>query len=150
MPIPNKNFNGKVLLTYVYCSEPGKYTQKDLDEVDFLDYYNKNDIIESDKIEVLNKLKGEYEEVKFLKCKIESNLLIIDDILFSYIDKDDIFMCLDFEKHNEFVRIHALYDTCELCGSIEEFIIPYCYCEKWICNNCIFDKIDYHNNHNFI
>ena len=58
--------------------------------------------------------------------------------------KDDVFMCLDLDKHDEFVRIHALYDTCELCGSSEEFIIPYCHSEKWICNNCIIDDIEYH------
>jgi len=32
MPIPKQDFNGKVLLSYEYCSEPGHYTQKDLDD----------------------------------------------------------------------------------------------------------------------
>jgi len=36
MPIPKKDFNGKVLLSFGYCTEPGQYIQKDLDEVDFL------------------------------------------------------------------------------------------------------------------
>lgn len=161
MPIPNKNFNGKALLSYGYCSEPGKYIQKDLDEVNIFDYYDKYDIIEGENIEVLNKLKGEYEEVEFVKCKIESNLLSIDDILYTYIEKDDIFLSINVDKkdeyflgifkgnefHSQFVRIHALYDTCELCGSSEEFIIPYNHSEKWICNNCIYDTIDYHNNY---
>jgi len=162
MPVPNKNFNGKVLLSYGYCSEPGKYTQKDLDEVNIFDYYDKNDIIEGENIEVLNKLKGEYEKVEFVSCKIESNILSIDDILYTYMEKDDIFMSINVDKKDEFysqandlsnsygiefVRIHALYDTCELCGSSEEFIIPYNHSEKWICNNCIYDTIDYHNNY---
>ena len=57
MPIPKKDFNGKVLLSFGYCTESGQYTQKDLDKVDFFDYYDKNDIIEDgDKIEVLNNL----------------------------------------------------------------------------------------------
>lgn len=72
MPIPKKDFNGKVLLSFGYCTEPGQYTQKDLDEVDFFDYYDKNDIIEDgDKIEVFNNLKGKYEEVELIECKIE-------------------------------------------------------------------------------
>ena len=61
MPIPNKNFNGKVLLSYGYCSEPGKYTPKDLDDVDFiaLTKYIKGSLWTGD-LELYNglKLKG--------------------------------------------------------------------------------------------
>lgn len=58
MPIPKKDFNGKVLLSFGYYSEPGHYIQKDLDEVDLFDYYDINEIIKNDdKIEVFNSFK---------------------------------------------------------------------------------------------
>ena len=147
MPIPNKDFNGKVLLSFGYCSEPGQYTQKDLDEVDFFDYYDCNDIIENDdKIEALNKLKGIYEEVELIECEIEGNQLNIDNNLYTYIKENDVFMSLNYDTHNEFVKIHAIYDICAYCKSKNEFVIPYCFNEKWICNSCISNEIKCHNN----
>jgi len=145
MPIPKKDFNGKVLLSFGYCTEQGQYTQKDLDEIDFFDYYDTNDIIEDgDKIEVFNNLKGKYEEVELIECKIESNQLNIDNELYTYIEEDDVFMSLNYDTHNVFVKIHAIYDTCASCESKDECVIPYCFNEKWICNSCILDGIEYY------
>lgn len=143
MPIPKRDFNGKVLLSYGYCSEPGHYTQKDLDEVDLFNYFDKNDIIEKgDKIEVYNSLTGKYEEVEIVECEIISKQLYINDDLYRYIEKDDVFMCLNYNNYNEFVKIHAINDTCDSCENKDEYVIPYSFGEKWICNSCILDKIE--------
>ena len=148
MPIPKNNFNGKVLLSYGYCSEPGHYTQKDLDEVDIFDYCKNNDIINDNdnNIEVLHSLKRTYEEVELIECKIESNQLNIDNKLYTYIEEDDVFMSLNYDTINEFVKIHAIYDTCTSCKNKDEILIPYCFDAKWICNSCIIDEIECHNN----
>ncbi len=164
MPIPKKDFSGKVLLSYGYCSKAGQYTQKDLDEVDLFDYYDKNEIIKNDdKIEIFNSFRGTYEEVELIECKIKSNQLNIDGKLYTYIEEDDVFMSLDLDTHNEFVRIHAIYDTCESCEDKDdktislrdgvllsapsgdgakkaECIIPYCFNEKWMCYSCIYER----------
>jgi hypothetical protein len=150
MPKPNKNFNGKALLSYNCCFGDGKYTQKDLDEVDFFDYCDYNDIIKNGgKVEAFHKLKGTYEEVKLVECEISSSQLNIDDNLYTYIEKDDVFMSLNYNTINEFVKIHAIYDTCASCGEKNTFVIPYCFNEKWICNNCINGDIEYHNNEGY-
>jgi hypothetical protein len=145
MPKPSKNFNGKVLLSYGYCSNNNNITQNDLDEVDIFDYCKNNDIINNDNnIEVLHSLKGTYEEVDIVECVINDNILNINGELYKYIKKDDIFMNINLDKCNEFVRIHAIYDTCFSCKNTDEIVIPYCYGENWICNNCILDNIEYH------
>lgn len=146
MPKPNKYFNGKVLLSYNYCSNNGQYTQKDLDKVDIFDYCKNNDIINDNdnNIEVLHSLKGTYEKVDIVECKIESNQLNINNELYTYIEEDDVFMSLNYDNINEFVKIHAIYDTCASCKNKDEIVIPYCYGENWICNNCILDNIEYH------
>ena len=102
-----------------------------MDKIDFFDYYNcNNNIIENgDKIEILNKFKGAYE-VELIECKIKSKQLNIDNELYTYIEKDDVFMSLNYDTYNEFVKIHAIYDTCASCESKNECVIPYCFNEK--------------------
>lgn len=143
MPQPNIVENKKVLLSYNYCSNNGQYTQNDLDEVDIFDYCKNNDIINIDNnnIEVLHSLKGTYEKVDIVNGNIYGNILTINGEIYKYIEKDDIFMNLNINKCDEFVRIHAIYDTCFSCKNTDEIVIPYCYGENWICNNCILDRL---------
>jgi len=145
MPKPIKNFTGKILLSFGYCSNNRQYTQKDLDEVDIFDYCKNNDIINDNNIEILHSLKGTYEKVDTVECIINDNILNINGELYTYIKDDDIFMNTNSNKYNEFVRIHAIYDTCYSCKNTNEIVIPYCFNENWICNNCILDKIEYLN-----
>lgn len=130
MPIPNTKYKGKILVIYGSCTYAGKYTQKDLDELDILDYYDYNNF-------------NDLEDVEKVDCELNDNILNINGDLYTYIKKDDIFMSLNLDTYNTLVKILAIYNKCQWCND-EDYLISYCYSEKWICNSCILDNIEYH------
>lgn len=130
MPIPNINYQGKILVIYGTCSKPGEFTQKDLDSMDIIDYFNYNEF-------------DDLEDTEKVDCELDGDILNIDGDLFTYIKKDDIFMSLNLDTYDELVKILAIYNRCHRCNE-EDYLIPYCYSEKWICNSCILDYIENH------
>ena len=79
------------------------YITQLIESVDIFDYCNYNDI---DKL-----LDNKYIEV--VKGEIESSQLQIDEYLYTYVKELDIFMCLNLEKYEEFVKVQAIYDKCK-------------------------------------
>ena len=127
MPIPQNDFIGKIIVTYGFTPN-GAINKKELESVDIFDYCNYNDI---DKL-----LENKYIEV--VEGKINSSQLQIDEYLYTYVKELDIFMCLNLEKYEEFVKVQAIYDKCKKCSNID-YLIPYNFTEDWICNSCILD-----------
>lgn len=130
MPIPNTKYKGQILVIYGACSSLGKYTQKDLDDIDILDYYNYNQF-------------DDLEDCEKVDCELDGNILNLNGYLYTYIKDDDIFMSLNLDTYNTLVKILAIYNKCQCCNN-EDYLIPYCYSKKWICNSCILDNIEYH------
>jgi len=129
MPIPNTKYKGEILVIYGTFSDAGKYTQKDLDNLDILDYCNYNDF-------------DDFEEIEKVNCELDGNSLNINGNLYTYIKDDDIFMSLNLDTCDTIVKILAIYNKCYCCNN-EDYLIPYCFSEKWICNSCILDDIEY-------
>lgn len=139
MPIPQNDFIGKIIVTYGFTPN-GAISKKELESVDIFDYCNYNDI---DKL-----LENKYIEV--VEGEIKSSQLQIDEYLYTYVkvvasdqlvpveSELDIFMCLNLEKYEEFVKVQAIYDKCKKCLNID-YLIPYNFKEDWICNSCILD-----------
>ena len=127
MPIPQDDFFGKMIITYGFTPN-GAINKKELESVDIFDYCNYNDI---DKL-----LDNKYIEV--VEGEINSSQLQIDEYLYTYVKELDIFMCLNLEKYEEFVKVQAIYDKCKKCSNFD-YLIPYNLTEDWICNSCILD-----------
>ena len=125
MPIPQDDFFGKIIITYGFTPN-GTINKKELESVDIFDYCNYNDI---DKL-----LENKYIEV--VEGEIESSQLLIDEYLYTYVKELDIFMCLNLENYEEFVKVQGIYDKCKKCLNID-YLIPYNCKEDWICNSCI-------------
>lgn len=99
MPIPNINYQGKILVIYGTCSDTGKYTQKDLDKLDILDYCDYNNF-------------DDLEDIEKVDCELNDTILNIDGDLYTYIEKDDIFMSLNLDTYNTLVKILSIYNKC--------------------------------------
>ena len=128
MPTPTHDFIGKMLVTYGFTLN-GAINKKELESVDIFDYCNSNDInklLDNGYIEIV---EGEI---------IDSSQLQIDEYLYTYVKEFDIFMCLNLEKYEEFVKVQAIYDKCKKCSN-DDYLIPYNFKEDWICNSCILD-----------
>ena len=120
MPIPQNDFLGKIIVTYGFTPN-GAINKKELESVDIFDYCNYNDI---DKL-----LENKYIEV--VEGEIKSSQLQIDEYLYTYVKvvasdqlvqqepKLDIFMCLNLENYEEFVKVQAIYDKCKKCLNID-------------------------------
>ena len=121
MPLPPDGFFGKMIVTYGYTPN-GAINKKDVD------YLNDNDN-DMDKL-----FENKYIEV--VEGKIDSHSLLKIDYLYTYITEFDVFMCQHLENYEEFVKIHAIYDTCKTCLTLD-YLIPSNFKEDWICNSCI-------------
>ena len=69
---------------------------------------------------------------------VEKSAFKIRNALYTYVKELDIFMCLNLEKYEEFVKVQAIYDKCKKCSNVD-YLIPYNFKEDWICNSCILD-----------
>ncbi len=127
MPTPTHDFIGKMIVTYGFTPN-GAINKKELESVDIFDYCNSNDI---------NKLL-ENGYIEIVEGEIDSSQLQIDEYLYTYVKELDIFMCLNLEKYEEFVKVQAIYDKCKKCSNVD-YLIPYNFKEDWICNSCILD-----------
>ena len=96
--------------------------------ITIFDYCNSNDI---------NKLLDN-GYIEIVEGEIDSSQLQIDEYLYTYVKEFDIFMCLNLEKYEEFVKVQAIYDKCKKCSNVD-YLIPYNFKEDWICNSCILD-----------
>jgi hypothetical protein len=114
------DFLGKMIVTYDFAPN-GAINKKELVNILKFDYCNK--LLENKDIEVV---EGE----------IDSSQLQINEYLYTYLKELDIFMCLNLEKYEEFVKVQAIYDKCKKCFNIN-YLIPYNFTEDWICNSCI-------------
>jgi hypothetical protein len=125
MPKPSKDFKGKAIISYGYCSKEGQYTEKDLDNVDIYDYCDYCDM--------------ENDDVEIVECEIISDQIIIDDDIYIYMEEDDVFMSINLDTRNIFVKVHFIHSCCESCGS-DDYLVKYCFGNIWICNGCIIDN----------
>ena len=133
MPKPSKDFKGKAIITYGYCSKEGQYTEKELDKVDIYDYYD------------YCNMKNDNDDVEIVECEIRSNQIKIDDELYVYREEDDVFMSINLDTRNIFVKVHFIHSCCESC-ELDDYLVNYCFGNKWICNSCIISDIEYHKN----
>ena len=62
--------------------------------------------------------------IEVVEGEIESSQLQIDEYLYTYVKELDIFMCLNLENYEEFVKVQAIYDKCKKCLNID-YLIPY-------------------------
>ena len=44
---------------------------------------------------------------------VEKSAFKIRNALYTYVKELDIFMCLNLEKYEEFVKVQAIYDKCK-------------------------------------
>jgi hypothetical protein len=109
MPVPKKNFKGKAIVTCDFHEDIFRY----------------DDICD---------MEHEYAEI--IECEIDPDQLEINDHFYKYDENKDVFWSLDYEKYDTFIRVHFIFDKCELCG-IDNYLVNYCLKDKWICNNCI-------------
>ena len=136
MPKP-KDFRGRAILKYGYCSKQGEYTKKDLEEVDIINYDTFLDIIEDENgIQIFNLRTKEWEDVDVEECKIGSDTLEVGNKYYVYMKEDDIFMGLNYENINEIIKILSINGKCEHCKNEDEWLMEY-YINFWICNSCI-------------
>ena len=112
MPTPTHDFIGKMLVTYGFTLN-GAINKKELESVDIFDYCNSNDINQL--------LDNGYIEI--VEGEIDSSQLQIDEYLYTYVKEFDIFMCLNLEKYEEFVKVQAIYDKCKKCSNFDYLII---------------------------
>jgi len=139
MPKPDK-FSGKVILNYGYCSKRGEYTKKDLDEINLIDSDQlefPDIIIDDNKIQIFNSKTRNFEDLEVEDCKIDGNMLEINNNLYTYIKEDDIFISLNYDNINVILKVFLINDKCEHCKNEDEWLIK--YCDRWLCCSCIFD-----------
>ena len=119
--MPHIEFKGKMLVSYGFTPN-GEINEKVIKSVNVFDYNQINKLLESEDIEIVD---GE----------ISSSQLEIDDDIYNYVEKLDIFICTNLEKYEEFIKVHALYDNCVKCDNLD-YIYPYNKEKDWICNKC--------------
>ena len=122
MSISHIEFKGKMLVSYGF-SPYGEINEKVIESVNVFDYNKIDKLLESEDIEIVD---GE----------ISSSQLEIDDDIYYYVEEFDIFMSLQLEKYEEFIKVHTIYDNCVKCDNLDYICNKFNLEKKWICNKC--------------